>query len=152
VDDAHLCLSPQGKTALERSPDYPSGNTTVAWEAGLILSELAPDAATGILARARAFGQSRVVCGVHNSSAVEAGWMTATSVFAVQNASPEFRADVEAARPNSQRCELPVKEKLKAVPWKLRRSPRTPGSVICDDKRAGVMSPRCLESSGLRAS
>jgi acid phosphatase (class A) len=111
VDDAHVCLSPQGKTALERSPDYPSGHTTAAWEAGLILSELAPDAATGILARARAFGQSRVVCGVHNASAVEAGWMTATSVFAVQNASPEFHADVEAAKVELAALRTPAKAK-----------------------------------------
>ena len=98
VEDDHVCLSPQGKAALERSPDYPSGHTTASWEAGLILSELAPDAASGILTRARAFGQSRVVCGVHNASAVEAGWMTATSIFAAQNASPEFRADIDAAK------------------------------------------------------
>src|ERR1700722_16198129 len=109
VDDAHVCLSRQGKTALERSPDYPSDHTTAAWEAGLILSELAPDAATGFLARARAFGQSRVVCGVHNASAVEAGWMTAASVFAVQNASPEFRADVEAARAELAQLRTPGK-------------------------------------------
>jgi acid phosphatase (class A) len=111
VDDAHVCLSSQGKAALERSPDYPSGHTTAAWEAGLILSELAPDAATGILARARAFGQSRVVCGVHNASAVEAGWMTAAAVFAVQNGSPEFRADVEAARSELTSLRTPGKAK-----------------------------------------
>jgi acid phosphatase (class A) len=98
LDEGNVCLSPQGKAALERSPDYPSGHTAASWEAGLILSELAPDAITPILARARAFGQSRVVCGVHNVSAVEAGWMTATSIFAAQNTSPMFRADVEAAR------------------------------------------------------
>ncbi len=98
VEDAPVCLTPQGKSALERSPDYPSGHTTAGWEAGLILAELAPDLATPILARARAFGQSRIVCGVHNSSAVEAGWMTATAVFAAQNAAKDFRADVEWAR------------------------------------------------------
>lgn len=98
VEEGNVCLSAQGKAALERSPDYPSGHTAASWEAGLILSELAPDAATAILARARAFGQSRVVCGVHNASAVEAGWMTATAIFAAQNATPAFRADVEAAR------------------------------------------------------
>jgi acid phosphatase (class A) len=98
VDEGSVCLTPQGKAALERVPDYPSGHTTAGWEAGLIFAELAPDAATGILARARAFGQSRVVCGVHNASAVEAGWMTATAVFAVQQASAAFREDLEAAR------------------------------------------------------
>lgn len=98
VVKGNVCLSPQGKAALESVPDYPSGHTAASWETGLILAELAPDAASDLLARARAFGQSRVVCGVHNSSAVEAAWMTATVIFAAQNASPIFRADLEAAR------------------------------------------------------
>ena len=38
------------------------------------------------------------MCGVHNASAVEAGWMTATVIFAAQNASVAFHADLEAAR------------------------------------------------------
>lgn len=98
VAEGDVCLSAQGKAALERSPDYPSGHTTLSWETGLVLTQLAPEAAPDILARARAFGQSRVVCGVHNASAVQAGWMTATSVFAMQQSSPEFHRDLEAAR------------------------------------------------------
>jgi acid phosphatase (class A) len=98
VAEGDVCLSPLGKAALERSPDYPSGHTALSWETGLILAELDPEAAADILARARAFGQSRVVCGVHNASAVEAGWMTATSVFAMQQSSPEFHRDFDAAR------------------------------------------------------
>lgn len=98
VEDAVVCLTPQRKSELERVPDYPSGHTTAGWETGLILAELAPDRSTAVLARARAFGQSRIVCGVHNESAVEAGWMTASSVFAAQNGNREFRADMEAAK------------------------------------------------------
>jgi len=94
----NVCLSPQGKAALERSPDYPSGHTSISWDIGLILAELAPADASSVLTRAREFGQSRVVCGVHNLSAVEAGWMTATAVFTMQSDSPEFRKDFEAAK------------------------------------------------------
>ncbi len=97
VAEGDVCVSPSGKAALERSPDYPSGHTTLSWETGLMLSQLTPDKAVDVLARARAFGQSRVVCGVHNLSAVEAGWMTATAVFAMQMNSPEFRKDLDAA-------------------------------------------------------
>jgi acid phosphatase (class A) len=93
-----VCLSPQGKAALEQSPDYPSGHAALSWETGLILTEVVPDVGANVLSRARAFGQSRVVCGVHNASAVEAGWMTATSVFALQQSSPEFHRDLDAAR------------------------------------------------------
>ncbi len=64
----------------------------------MVLSELDPEHAIEILRRARAFGQSRVVCGVHNLSAVEAGWMTASAVFALQISSPEFTKDLAEAR------------------------------------------------------
>jgi acid phosphatase (class A) len=93
-----VCVSPAVKARLEQNPDYPSGHTTAGWETGLVLAELAPDVATSLLARARAFGESRIVCGVHNMSAVEAGWMTATTVFAAQHASAAFRADLDAAK------------------------------------------------------
>jgi acid phosphatase (class A) len=98
VEAGDVCLSLQGKAALERSPDYPSGHTSLSWETGLVLAELSPDRAADILARARAFGQSRVVCGVHSLSAVEAGWMTASAVFDMQMSSTEFKKDLEAAR------------------------------------------------------
>lgn len=98
VAEGDVCVSLLGKARLEHSPDYPSGHTALSWDTGLILAELVPEAASDILARARAFGQSRIVCGVHNASAVEAGWMTGTAVFAMQSDSPEFQKDLDAAR------------------------------------------------------
>lgn len=117
VAEGDVCLSAPGKAALERSPDYPSGHTALSWETGLVLAELAPEAAADVLARARAFGQSRVVCGVHNASAVEAGWMTAASVFAMQQSSPEFHRDLEAAR--SELAELRARSKSKPAACEL---------------------------------
>jgi len=93
-----VCLPPEGKLALEKSPDYPSGHSTLSWETGLILAQLFPQLADDILARARAFGQSRVVFGVHDLSAVEAGWMTASAVLAMQQSSSAFHSDLDAAR------------------------------------------------------
>ncbi len=98
VVEGAICLTPAGKASLERSPDYPSGHTAASWEVGLILAALAPDAGTAILSRARAFGESRVVCGVHNQSAVEAGWMSSSAIFAAQTGSAAFRADFDTAR------------------------------------------------------
>jgi acid phosphatase (class A) len=98
VEDGPVCVTPAGRARLETIPDYPSGHTTAGWEAGLVLASLAPDAVARVLARARAFGESRIVCGVHNASAVEAGWLTASSVFAVQQTSQAFRTDADAAR------------------------------------------------------
>jgi acid phosphatase (class A) len=62
------------------------------------MAELAPDRSTEILVRAKAFGESRLVCGVHNLSAVEAGRMNASIVVAALHGSPEFRRDMEAVR------------------------------------------------------
>jgi acid phosphatase (class A) len=98
VAEGDVCVSALGKAALERSPDYPSGHAALSWETGLILAKLVPEAASEVLARARAFGQNQIVCGVHNASAVEAGWMTAPSVFAMEAGSVEFHKDFGAAR------------------------------------------------------
>ncbi len=84
--------------ALDDSPNYPSGHAGYIWAIGLVLAEIAPDRATAILDRARAFGESRAVCGVHTVSAVETARTLASSMVAVQHASPDFRADLEAAR------------------------------------------------------
>ena len=96
VDEGPICLVKS--TSLAQSPDYPSGHVTFGWTVGLILAELAPDRATEILSRARAFGESRMVCGVHNSSAVEAGRTNGAIVVAALHGQPAFRADMEAAR------------------------------------------------------
>lgn len=96
--DAPVCVAPDRKASLARTADYPSGHTTLSWEAGLVLSEVAPEHATALLARARAFGESRVVCGVHNLSAVEAGWVTASAVFAAQQSAADFQSALTAAR------------------------------------------------------
>ena len=83
---------------LARSGSYPSGHSTAAWTWGLIFAELAPDRATGILSRARAYSESRVVCGVHYPSDIQAGRLNGSAVFAALQTSPEFRADMEKAR------------------------------------------------------
>jgi acid phosphatase (class A) len=96
IDKGDICVD--RTPALALSPDYPSGHTTWGWAVGLVLSEAAPDRAAEILGRARAFGESRVVCGVHNASAIEAARTNAAALFSVLNADPGFRADLEAAR------------------------------------------------------
>ena len=91
-----ICV-PQSK-ALDESPDYPSGHSTWGWAFGLVVAELAPDRATPLLVRARAFGESRAVCGVHTPGAVEAGRTNGAAVVAALHGDPQFRADLEAAR------------------------------------------------------
>lgn len=96
IDDGEICVA---KTdSLAKSPDYPSGHTTWGWTVGLLLAELIPDRSTEILARARSFGESRLVCGVHNMSAVESGRTNGSIVVAGLHGSDAFRTDMDAAR------------------------------------------------------
>jgi membrane-associated phospholipid phosphatase len=89
----------EAKTAhLAGNGDYPSGHAAGGWMEALILAELVPDRATEILARGRAFGESRLICGAHSLSAVEAGWLAGAAATAALHGSAAFRADLEAAR------------------------------------------------------
>jgi acid phosphatase (class A) len=78
--------------------DYPSGHSSIGMTMALILTELEPDRATELLERGRAFGESRVVCGVHYASAVNAGEIHAAAIVAALHAVPEFRSDLNAVR------------------------------------------------------
>ena len=93
---SHICVTRDA--SLEASASYPSGHSTVSWATGLILAELAPDRATEVLMRARAYGESRVVCGVHNPSDIEAGRTGASALVATLHGDAAFRADMELAR------------------------------------------------------
>ena len=105
-----VCLAPEEVERLARvSPDYPSGHATAAWMAGRLLAEVAPDRATEILERARMFGESRVVCGLHHVTAVEAGRMTAEGVLAALHGVSAFRSDLDAARQEMSRLRSQAK-------------------------------------------
>lgn len=107
VDEGKICVAADPR--LDASFDYPSGHASWGWAMGLILAELVPERAPQILQRARVFGESRVVCGVHNASSVEAGRTNGAAVIAALHGVPEFRADMEAAR--AEMAELRAKAK-----------------------------------------
>lgn len=107
-DSGPTCQAP---AELKGSYDYPSGHTTYGWTWATLLAEIEPDRASPILARGRAYGESRVVCGAHNQSAVDDGFLTASATIAAMANDPAFLADREAAR-----AELAA----------LRASPATP--------------------------
>ena len=77
---------------------YPSGHATTGWTWALILSEIAPERSDAILARGRAFGQSRLICNAHWQSDVIEGRVMGASTVARLQSDPNFRADVEAAK------------------------------------------------------
>ena len=94
IDRGEIC---QPRAELGHSYDYPSGHTTWGWTWGLILASLAPDRAQPILERARAYGDSRFICGAHNESAVEAGKLAASATMALVQTKPAYQADLAAA-------------------------------------------------------
>jgi len=95
VDAGDTCR-PREETGT--SYDYPSGHATAGWAWGLALAQAVPDRATPILARARAIGDSRVVCGVHNASAVSAARFLTGATVALASATPEYQHDLAAAK------------------------------------------------------
>jgi acid phosphatase (class A) len=113
VPDAKVC---QPVKELADSYDYPSGHTTWGWTWATILAELAPDHAAAILARGRAYGESRVVCGAHNASAVEAGRLSASVTLTAVRATAAYKADLAAAQ-----AELDA----------LRKSGAAPDAAVC---------------------
>jgi acid phosphatase (class A) len=94
IDKGAVC---QAKEKLD-SYDYPSGHATWGWTIGLLLAELAPDRASDVLVRARVYGESRVVCGAHNLSAIEAGETNAAALVATLHGSAAFRDAMQAVR------------------------------------------------------
>jgi acid phosphatase (class A) len=96
IDDGDICIAKSD--ALAKSPDYPSGHNTWGWTVGLLLSEIAPDRATPIMARARAFGESRLVCGVHNLNSVYMGWANGSMMVAALHGKDAFRKDLDEVR------------------------------------------------------
>lgn len=95
IDNGPVC---EDKVELAKSYDYPSGHTTRGWTFGLVLSDAEPDRSTPIQIRARSYGESRIVCGAHNMSAVEAGRLGATVTMETVRQTPGYQADLEAAR------------------------------------------------------
>lgn len=96
LDSGDTCVARTDELSV--SYDYPSSQATKGWTWALILAELVDDRAAPILARGRAYGESGVVCGVHNMSAAEAGRMVADSTLAVVRTEPAYQDAVVAAR------------------------------------------------------
>lgn len=90
--------SPAEEKSLAKDGSYPSGHAALGWVWALVLTELAPDRADAVLARGQAFGDSRVVCGVHWASDVEAGRRIGSAAVARLHADATFRAQAVLAK------------------------------------------------------
>jgi acid phosphatase (class A) len=81
-----------------RGTSYPSGHSSAGWAVAMILARVAPERAEAVMSRATEYAESRVICGRHFPSDVEAGHIVAAAVIARLDAAPEFRNDLAAAR------------------------------------------------------
>ncbi|WP_115045917.1 acid phosphatase [Xanthomonas arboricola] len=96
-NDQPMC-TPDDDAALRKNGSYPSGHTAIGWSWGLILAELSPAQHDALLARGRAFGDSRLVCNVHWQSDVLQGRIMGAATVAALHDDPEFQQDLAAAR------------------------------------------------------
>jgi acid phosphatase (class A) len=103
MSETPVC-TPKDEEALRKDGSYPSGHTAIGWGWALILTELVPDRAEEILARGRAFGESRNVCNAHWYSDVVAGRLVGAAAVAKLHANKEFLAAMDAAREDINRA------------------------------------------------
>jgi len=95
-NDAEICVVRSAEIANAFS--FPSSHATQGWAYASIMAALMPEKATQFFLRARSYGESRVVCGLHWMSDIQAGRTTGSIVFAALQGDAGFRADLERAR------------------------------------------------------
>lgn len=69
----HSTCRPEDENTLRKDGSYPSGHTAYGTLLALVLSEARPERAQELARRGWEFGQSRVICGAHWQSDVDAG-------------------------------------------------------------------------------
>lgn len=93
---------PKPEAAPKTGTSYPSGHAVVSWTAALVMMETAPAQAAALVTRAVDYGESRVVCGLHFPSDIEAGRIVGAAVIDKLFTVPEFRRDLACAKQEVQ--------------------------------------------------
>lgn len=91
-------LTPDDEKNLSTNGSYPSGHTAIGWATALVLTEINPSRQDQILKRGFEYGQSRVICGVHYQSDVDAGRVVAAGVVARLHADEGFIQQMAKAK------------------------------------------------------
>lgn len=95
-------LFPQDEEIERKEGAYPSGHTIRGWGMALMLCEINPDAQNEIFKLGYEYGQSRVICGYHWQSDVDASRMLAAACFARLHTCKEFLEDLADAQEEFQ--------------------------------------------------
>lgn len=91
------CL-PDQQAELSTNGSYPSGHTAIGWATALVLAEINPDRIDEILDRGFEMGESRVICGYHFQSDVDAARIVAAGAVARLHADQNFNDQLTKAK------------------------------------------------------
>lgn len=84
--------------SLAKNGSYPSGHTSIGWATALVLAEINPQRQDQILKRGYDLGQSRVICGYHWQSDVDAARIVGSAVVATLHTNPAFQQQLQKAK------------------------------------------------------
>ncbi|MFP3439128.1 phosphatase PAP2 family protein [Pantoea sp. SIMBA_133] len=104
-DDA--TCTPEKDKKMASTGSYPSGHASFGWAAALVLAEINPQRKTELLRRGYGFGESRVVCGAHWQSDVDAGRLMGAAVVSVLHNNSSFSQKLSAAKDEFARLNKP---------------------------------------------
>ena len=96
-------LIPEKDEEVSQSYSFPSGHATYGWMYALVLCTVAPERTEAILEQARQFALSRVICGHHWKSDVDAGFILSTGVFTNVVVSEAYQQQLQKARSEYKR-------------------------------------------------
>lgn len=89
---------PEDEKTLSTNGSYPSGHTTMGFAISLVLAEINPQRQNEILKRGYEIGESRVICGYHWQSDVDAAKVMAAAVVAQLHTNPAFNQQLDKAK------------------------------------------------------
>ncbi|ATM87380.1 Major phosphate-irrepressible acid phosphatase precursor [Yersinia massiliensis] len=102
---------PEDEKQLSTNGSYPSGHTAIGWSVALVLAEINPARQDEILKRGYELGESRVICGYHWQSDVDAARMVASSVVATLHTNADFVSQLAKAKEEMKSVNLQANSK-----------------------------------------
>ena len=98
-----MTCNPEQQEELSTNGSYPSGHTAIGWATALVLAEINVDRQNEILIRGFEMGQSRVICGYHWQSDVDAARIVSSAVVARLHANKNFTKQLKKAKKEFKR-------------------------------------------------